>query len=57
MMLVATHFLSLAMGVVIAGAYTRRQVAKRKAKADELRYILAVTIPHSPEDAIRRAGC
>ena len=35
----------------------RYAIRKRKAKADELRYMLSVTIPHSPEDAIRRAGC
>lgn len=56
-MTVAFVILSFLVGVAVERTRSRYAIAKRKAKADELRYILAVTIPHSPEDAIRRAGC
>ena len=52
--MIAAAFL---LGMGVGWSLARYAIRKRKAKADELRYMLAVTIPHSPEDAIRRAGC
>jgi len=54
--LVSTHLIAVAVGIVIGRAAARRQIAKRKAKADELRWMLATTIQHV-EDAARRSGC
>lgn len=45
------------LGIGIGWSLARYGIRKRKAKADELRYALSLCIPHSPEDAIRRAGC
>ncbi len=52
--MIAAAFL---LGIGVGWSAARYAIAKRKAKADELRYVLSVCIPHSPEDAIRRAGC
>jgi len=48
---------SFALGMALERARARYRVMKRKAKADELRFMLALTIPHSVEDAARRSGC
>lgn len=52
--MIAAAFL---LGIGCGWSAARHAFRKRQAKADELRYILALTIPHSVEDAVRRAGC
>lgn len=54
MMLVVTHLLAFAMGLVISGAYARREIAKREAAAEFLG-MRARIIAHSPEEAARLA--
>lgn len=54
MMLFVTHLLALAVGVIVAGAYARRQIAK--IQRDDLSFRMAPVIPHSIEDAARRVG-
>lgn len=48
---------SFALGMALERARSRNRIMKRKAQADELRFVLALTIPHSVEDAARRSGC
>ena len=48
---------SFAAGMALERARAHYRVSKRKAQADELRFLLALTIPHSVEDAARRSGC
>jgi hypothetical protein len=48
---------SFALGMALERARARYRVTKRKAQADELRFVLALTIPQSVEDAVRRSGC
>ncbi len=55
MIAIITHLLAFAVGVVIAGAYARCQIVK--IKRDDLSFRMAPVVPHSVEDAIRRAGC
>ena len=55
MITVITHVLAFGVGVVIAGAYARRQIVK--IKRDDLSFRMAPVVAHSVEDAIRRAGC
>lgn len=55
MMTTFTHLLAFALGVVIAGAYARRQIAEIKRRDVSPRQVPSV--PHSIEDALRRAGC
>lgn len=47
---------SLVAGISIGWAARGYAVRKRKAKADELRFILAPTVPYTVEDAAREAG-
>ena len=54
MMLVATHLLAVAVGVVCTWAYARNKIAE--IKRDDLSFRMAPTISNSIEDAIRRAG-
>lgn len=56
-MTIAAVILSFLAGIAVERALARNRITKREAKADELRFAMALTIPHSPEDAIRRAGC
>ena len=48
---------SFSLGMALERARSRYRIMKRKAQADELRFLLALTIPHSVEDAARRMGC
>lgn len=50
-----SFLLSLFVGV--GWSLARHRLSVAKAKADELRFLLALTIPHSIEDAARRVGC
>lgn len=45
------------LGIGVGWSLARYSIRKRKAKADELRFLIALTIPHSVEDATRRMGC
>lgn len=55
MMAVVTHLLAFAIGIIACGAYARRQIVK--IKRDDLSFRMAPIVPHSVEDAARRAGC
>lgn len=52
-----TAAISFLFGIGVGWATSQYRIAKRKAQADELRFLLAPVIPHSVEDAARRAGC
>jgi len=54
MLLVATHLLAVAIGVVCTWAYARIKIAQ--IKADDLSFQMALTISNSVEDAARRVG-
>jgi hypothetical protein len=54
-LLLITHLLAVAVGAIGAGAYARSQIVK--IKRDDLSFRMAPIVPHSVEDAIRRAGC
>lgn len=56
-MTIAFVLASFLAGVAVERTSARHAIAKRQAKADELRFVLALTIPHSVEDAARRVGC
>lgn len=56
MTLLVTHLVAIAAGVLIGGAAARYGICQRKTKADELRFLLSPVVPHSVEDAARRAG-
>lgn len=43
--------------VAVVAATAGYRVGKREAVRDDLRFITSPTVEHSPEDAIRRAGC
>jgi hypothetical protein len=47
----------LSLFVGIWWALPLNRIAKRKAQADELRFLLSPVVPHSIEDAARRVGC
>lgn len=50
--------LGLAIGSAPWWALSRLRIAKRKAQADELRFLISPIVQHSTiEDAARRAGC
>lgn len=53
-MTIVTHLLAFAVGIIVCGAYARRQITK--IKRDDLSFRMAPVIHHSVEDAIRRAG-
>ena len=50
-----SFLLSLIVG--IGWALPLNRIAKAKAQADELSFLLAPTVQHSIEDAARRVGC
>ncbi len=56
-MIAAAFLLGLACGLAPRWALSGARIRNRKAKADEIRFALALTIPHSVEDATRRMGC
>jgi len=52
--MIAAAFL---LGIGCGWSAALHTIRKRQAKADELRFLIALTIPHSVEDAARRMGC
>ncbi len=54
MMTVVLCLVSFAVGVIVSGAYARRQIVQ--IQRDDLSFRMAPTIPHSIEDAARRVG-
>ena len=54
MMWLVTHLLAVAVGVVVSRAYSLREI--RQLQRDDLSFRMAPVIPHSIEDAARRAG-
>lgn len=54
MMWLVTHLIAVAVGCLIAGAGARYRI--RQLQRDDLSFRMAPVIPHSIEDAARRAG-
>lgn len=54
MMAIVTHLIALALGCLIAWTAARYRI--RQIQRDDLSFRMAPTIPHSIEDAARRAG-
>lgn len=48
---------SFLLGIGIGWTLARYRVSVRQAQADELHFLLAPVVQHSPEDIIRQAGC
>ena len=56
MMTIVTHLTAIAFGIILGGAYVRKEVVKRERLIREIRSLIRAPIDAEFEVVVRRAG-